>query len=215
MQDAAARGPSLHWPETCRSCTLPHFKPLTAYQEILLQAPSVRCYTDYPCGADDVAKSRHLPMQARLIPGHHFPTIAFCMLSNSTIFYHTFQYRDLGRESFSIQDQPEAKMAGPSPERFQRALTSFRCSLSTRSPDLLDEFSFSSLQDLQIACNDMQNEMGQDGRLRRMRRIGGFIEAMRQLGESIEVFVNANDLVCFIWVSGCCPRSKTPCNKID
>ncbi|KAL2272437.1 hypothetical protein FJTKL_06560 [Diaporthe vaccinii] len=90
-------------------------------------------------------------------------------------------------------------MAGPSPERFQRALTSFRCSLSTRSPDLLDQFSFSSLQDLQTACSDMQNEMGQDGRLRRMRRIGGFIEAMRQLGESIEVFVNANDLVCFIW----------------
>lgn len=92
-------------------------------------------------------------------------------------------------------------MAGPSPERFQRALMSFKRSLSARSPDLLNQFSVSSLQDLQSACNDMQNEMGKDGRLRRMRRMQGFIEAMEQLGKSIEVFVNANELVCFIWVS--------------
>lgn len=100
-------------------------------------------------------------------------------------------------------------MAGPSPERFQRALTSFKRSLSTRSPDLLNQFSVSSLQDLQSACHEMQIEMGQDGRLRRMRRMQGFIEAMDQLGKSIEVFVNANDLVCFIWVSRCFPHSQT------
>lgn len=29
----------------------------------------------------------------------------------------------------------------------------------------------------------------------------GFIEAMDQLGKSIEVFVNANEFVCFVWVS--------------
>lgn len=92
-------------------------------------------------------------------------------------------------------------MAGPSPERFQRALTNFKRSLSTRSPELLNQFSFSSLQDLQTACHDIQSEMGQNGCLRRMRRVQGFIEAMEQLGQSIEVFVNANDLVCFIWVS--------------
>lgn len=92
-------------------------------------------------------------------------------------------------------------MGGPSPERFHRALTNFKRSLSTGSPDLLDQFSVSSLEDLQKACYDMQSEMGQNGRLRRMRRMQGFIEAMEQLGKSIEVFVNANDLVCFIWVS--------------
>ncbi|KAJ0123834.1 hypothetical protein J7T55_012304 [Diaporthe amygdali] len=92
-------------------------------------------------------------------------------------------------------------MTGPSPDRFQRALTSFKRSLSTRSPDLLNQFSFSTIQDLQTACHDMQTEMGQNGRLRRMRRLQGFIEAMEQLGQSIEVFVNANDLVCFIWIA--------------
>lgn len=55
----------------------------------------------------------------------------------------------------------------------------------------------------------MQNEMGRNGRLRRMRRMQGFIEAMEQLGKSIEVFVNANDLVCFIWVSRCFQSAKT------
>lgn len=42
--------------------------------------------------------------------------------------------------------------------------------------------------------------MGKVGRLRRMGRLQGFIEAMDQLGQTIEVFVNASELVCFIWV---------------
>lgn len=99
-------------------------------------------------------------------------------------------------------------MSRPNPEGFYRALTNFKRSLSTRSPDLLDQFSFGSLQDLQKACHDIQSEMGQTGGLRRLRRIQGFIEAMEQLGKSIEVFVNANDLVCFIWVSACFPYSQ-------
>ncbi|KAK2601326.1 hypothetical protein N8I77_010782 [Diaporthe amygdali] len=120
---------------------------------------------------------------------------------NSTIFNPNGQHQILGRQEFNVRNQPETKMAGPSPERFQRALTSFKRSLSTRSPDLLNQFSFSSIQDLQTACHEIQSEMGQNGRLRRMRRLQGFIEAMEQLGQSIEVFVNANDLVCFIWIA--------------
>lgn len=92
-------------------------------------------------------------------------------------------------------------MASLNPDSFQRALTKFKRSLSTRSPDLVNQFSISSLQDIKIACCDIQDEMGKKGCLRRMRRIEGFIEAMNQLGQSIDVFVNANDLVCFIWVN--------------
>lgn len=47
----------------------------------------------------------------------------------------------------------------------------------------------------------IQYEHGKDGCLRRPRRMESFIEAMDQLGKSIEVFVNASELVCFIWVS--------------
>ena len=48
---------------------------------------------------------------------------------------------------------------------------------------------------------EIQDRQGRDGCLLRMRRMEGCIEAMDQLGKSIEVFVNANELVCFVWVS--------------
>lgn len=92
-------------------------------------------------------------------------------------------------------------MASPTPDSFQRALTKFKQSLSAKSPDLANQFSISSIHDVETACRDIQDEMGEKRCLRRMRRIQCFIEAMDQLGQSIEVFVNANDLVCFIWVS--------------
>lgn len=91
-------------------------------------------------------------------------------------------------------------MTAPNPESFERALTKFKQSVSRKSPELVDQFSISTLHDVQKACIAIQDEMGPNACLRRMRRLKGFIEAMDQLGQSIEVFVNANDLVCFIWV---------------
>lgn len=92
-------------------------------------------------------------------------------------------------------------MSGLRSDSFQRALTHFKQTLDSRSPGLVREFSISSLQDIQEYCLELQDEMGQGGGLRRMRRLKSFIEAMDELGKSIDVFVNANDLVCFIWVS--------------
>lgn len=89
-------------------------------------------------------------------------------------------------------------MTGPKEDSFQRALRTFKNSLS---PDLAKEFSIGSLQDVQTVCMKIQEEQGQDGCLRGLKRIESFIEAMDQLGKSIEVFVNASELVCFVWVS--------------
>lgn len=97
-------------------------------------------------------------------------------------------------------------MSGPSADSFQRALRSFKQSISQQTPELLSKFEIGSLDDLQNHCMQIQNKMGQNGEMRRMRRLQGFIEAMSQLGQSIEVFVNANELVCFIWVG----FSRTP-----
>lgn len=91
-------------------------------------------------------------------------------------------------------------MSGPNADSFQRALRSFKQSISQQTPELLGKFEIGSLDDLQNHCMQIQNKMGQNGEMRRMRRLQGFIEAMSQLGQSIEVFVNANELVCFIWV---------------
>lgn len=48
---------------------------------------------------------------------------------------------------------------------------------------------------------DIQSKMANNGNQRRMRRIKSFIEAMDQLGQTIEIFVNVHEFVCFIWVS--------------
>lgn len=59
----------------------------------------------------------------------------------------------------------------------------------------------------------IQNEQGQEGSLRRMKRIESFIEAMDQLGNTIEVFVNASELVCFVCVSSASSGPFSRCYK--
>jgi hypothetical protein len=89
-------------------------------------------------------------------------------------------------------------MAGPNADSFQRALNKFKESLS---PGLIDQFSMCTLQDVRDICRDIQQQQGPEGKLRHMRRLESFIEAMEQFGKVIEVFVNVNDVVCFVWVS--------------
>lgn len=96
-------------------------------------------------------------------------------------------------------------MAGPNPDSFERALRNFK---STLSPETAHQFSICSLQDVQTICMDIQREQGQKGCLRKMKRIEGFIEAMDQLGKTIDVFLNANEFVCFVWVSSHSPKTS-------
>lgn len=110
-------------------------------------------------------------------------------------------------------------MTGPDPDSFQRALGKFKVFLSRTSPELINQFAITGPQDVKRVCMEIQDRQSRDGSLRRMRRIEGFIEAMDQLGKSIEVFVNVNELVCFVWVSAppysfwiwsastCCPHA--------
>lgn len=90
---------------------------------------------------------------------------------------------------------------GPNISGFQRPLTRFKEFVNRKSPELIDQFMISGPQDVRRICIEIQELQGRDGSLRRMKRIEGFIEAMDQLGKSIEVFVNVNEFVCFVWVS--------------
>lgn len=96
-------------------------------------------------------------------------------------------------------------MTGPDPDSFLRALGKFKVFLSRTSPELINQFAITGPQDVKRVCMEIQDRQSRDGSLRRMRRIEGFIEAMDQLGKSIEVFVNVNELVCFVWVSASPP----------
>ncbi|KAI0099457.1 WD40 repeat-like protein [Daldinia grandis] len=87
-------------------------------------------------------------------------------------------------------------MAKPNAESFQRALDRFKQSIS---PDLAKDFSICSLSHVQQVCKEIQQKHGNEGKLRYMGRLRGFIEAMEQFGKVIEIFVNASEIVCFIW----------------
>ncbi|KAI1808973.1 WD40 repeat-like protein [Daldinia bambusicola] len=89
-------------------------------------------------------------------------------------------------------------MAQSDIEPFQRALNRFKQSLT---PDLVNEFAISSLTDVKKVCTEVQQKHGCSGKLRHMGRVRGFIEAMEQLGKVIEVFLNASELVCFLWTA--------------
>ncbi|KAI0456380.1 WD40 repeat-like protein [Xylaria acuta] len=87
-------------------------------------------------------------------------------------------------------------MTGPRLDSFQKALDRFKKALP---PNLVDEFSVCTLRDVRDICRDIQDMHGREGKLRHMRRLAAFVEAMEQFGKVVEVFANVNEIVCFIW----------------
>ncbi|TRX94186.1 hypothetical protein FHL15_004954 [Xylaria flabelliformis] len=82
-------------------------------------------------------------------------------------------------------------MAAPKLDSFQKALQRFK---KTLPPNLVDEFSVCSLDDVRDTCRDIQDAHGRNGTLRHMRRLEPFIEAMEQFGKVIEMFGNVNEI---------------------
>jgi len=98
-------------------------------------------------------------------------------------------------------------MSGPNPEAFGRALIKFK---KTLPASRVREFSDCTVEDVHQAIREIQDEQGPQGKLRYLGRLGAFVEAMEQFGTVLEVFVNANELVCFIWVRAVThPRTDT------
>jgi len=80
---------------------------------------------------------------------------------------------------------------------FSLYLQSFVESLTNEQKN---EFKFSTLEDFQAAIVAIQNRQSSVRKMRNLARLKCFLEAMDQYGKVIEVFVNASELVCFIWV---------------
>jgi hypothetical protein len=80
---------------------------------------------------------------------------------------------------------------------FQGALTSFKSQLE---PDILSRFRMTTIQDLKQEVLAIQRKHASKKRLQNMQRLEGFIAAMEQYGKVIEVFLNASDILAFIWV---------------
>ncbi|KAH8592598.1 hypothetical protein B0O99DRAFT_716361, partial [Bisporella sp. PMI_857] len=81
---------------------------------------------------------------------------------------------------------------------FENALVKFRASLTEKQRH---DFAPCTLEDVQTAIEEIQVRLGSQRRLRNMKRMAKFIEAMTQLGQVVEVFLNVENTIAFIWVT--------------
>jgi ribosomal protein S21 len=80
---------------------------------------------------------------------------------------------------------------------FDNALKRFRESLTKGQRE---QFAHCKKQDVQRTIQDIQTRHGSQRSLKNMRRVSKFIEGMSQLSQVIEVFLNVNNSVAFVWV---------------
>jgi hypothetical protein len=85
----------------------------------------------------------------------------------------------------------------PSTGTFGRALGKFTDSLTEEEKN---DFSSSTLQDLYKAISNIQDQKPPKGRMRTLRRVQPFIEAMDQYGNVIETFLDGPSFMAVIWV---------------
>lgn len=85
----------------------------------------------------------------------------------------------------------------PLEKNFNKILASFKATLTQ---DESENFRFATLDDLKQTVAEIQAEQGSARRLQNLRRIDAFLEAMEQYDKVVQVFLNAADLLAFIWV---------------
>jgi hypothetical protein len=79
---------------------------------------------------------------------------------------------------------------------FQKAVVSFEASLTEKQRR---EFQGCSLKHVEDTIRGIDNRLASLRQQRNIRRIAKFVEGMSQLGKVIEVFVNCDATVAFIW----------------
>ena len=84
----------------------------------------------------------------------------------------------------------------PVAESFQNALAKFQANLTEEQRR---QFRVCSIEDVKEAIKGIEDKLASRRRQRSMLRISGFIEAMKQLAQVIEVFLNVDPAVAFIW----------------
>ena len=84
----------------------------------------------------------------------------------------------------------------PADENFRNALARFRASLTEKQQD---EFKACTLADVQETIHRVDRSLAAQRRQRNMQRISKFLEGMNQLGQVVEVFLNVDSTVAFVW----------------
>lgn len=81
--------------------------------------------------------------------------------------------------------------------RFERVLDDFKKDLS---PEDAEDFKFTSLTDLQRVIVSIQNKQASGYRMKNLRRMEAFLEAMKQFDEVVKIFANSSEYIAFVWV---------------
>ncbi len=81
-------------------------------------------------------------------------------------------------------------------DQFKQAVASFSARLTKEE---ITNFQFTSMDDVLLAVENIQTVQGRRGDMMNLTRIKRFLEAMSQYGQVIEVFLNASQMLCFIW----------------
>ena len=79
---------------------------------------------------------------------------------------------------------------------FRNALAKFSSGLS---PKEVEEFRFTTLDDVHKVVVTIQHQQARRKEMMNLTRIQSFVEAMKNFGEVIEVFLNLSEFVPFIW----------------
>lgn len=83
---------------------------------------------------------------------------------------------------------------------FEKLLDAFEAKAGL-SPAELHDFKLTFLHDLKVQISIIQNEQRKSKKMIYLKRIAPFLDAMKQYGKAIEVFLNIHEVLAFIWVS--------------
>lgn len=92
---------------------------------------------------------------------------------------------------------------------FDKSLSRFLISLNDSEKQ---DFKYATLEDVNVAISNIQDEHGRQRKMRNMNRIRGFLEAMEQFGSVVEVILNTSNFIAFIWVTNPYLSSKLSTN---
>lgn len=81
-------------------------------------------------------------------------------------------------------------------ETFEDALKRFQGSLTEKQRT---EFKACSLQDVKDTIRKVETSLCAQRRQRNLQRMSRFVEGMNQLGQVVEVFLNVDATVAFVW----------------
>lgn len=80
---------------------------------------------------------------------------------------------------------------------FQLVLAKFKASLSDQDRK---RFGTTTLKDLHIAMESIQQKQRSEKKLRAMSKLGRFLEGMHEYDKLIAVFLNTSEILAFVWV---------------